>query len=127
MAIYQTTAEVTREIPIPPILERRYTGEEVVGVEKNLINRITEAWGTLIYPDIGIISPSVEYPQIEPLKEKGGLVLPERLTNPQYGSAELEQNLRKLAEKTPGIEKVWKITKDLPSLTDLLSEERDNE
>ena len=55
------------------------------------------------------------------------VVLPERLTNPQYGSAELEQNLREIAKKAPGIHKVWEMTKDLPSLTKILLEEREQE
>lgn len=55
------------------------------------------------------------------------LVLPERLTNPQYGSAELEQNLKEMAKKAPGIHKVWEMTKDLPSLTKILLEEREQE
>ncbi len=55
------------------------------------------------------------------------LVLPERLTNPQYGSAELEQNLREMAKRAPGIHKVWEMTKDLPSLTKILLEEREQE
>lgn len=52
-------------------------------------------------------------------------ILPERLTNPYYGSAELEQNLRKMAKKAPGIHKIWEMTKDLPSLTELIIEERE--
>ncbi len=55
------------------------------------------------------------------------LVLPERLTNPQYGNAELEQNLKEMAKRAPGIHKVWEITKDLPSLTKILLEEREQE
>lgn len=55
------------------------------------------------------------------------LVLPERLTNPQYGSAELEKNLREMAKKAPGIEKIWEMTKDLPSLTQILLEEREQD
>lgn len=55
------------------------------------------------------------------------LVLPERLTNPQYGSAELEQNLKEMAKKSPGIHKVWDMTKDLSSLTKILLKEREQE
>ncbi len=53
--------------------------------------------------------------------------LPERLTNPQYGSAELEKYLIEMAKNAPGIEKIWEITKDLPSLTQMLLEEREDE
>lgn len=60
-------------------------------------------------------------------REDERLGLPERLTVSHYGSAGLNQNLRKLAESAPGIEKIWQITQKLPSLTELLSEERDNE
>ena len=67
------------------------------------------------------------YLPLEEKKENIRLVLPERLTNPQYGSAELEQNLREMAKKAPGIHKVWEITKDLPSLTKILLEEREQE
>jgi len=67
------------------------------------------------------------YLPLEEHEEAAPLVLPERLTNPQYGSAELEQNLRELAKKAPGIHKVWEMTKDLPSLTKILLEEREQE
>ncbi len=127
MAIYQTTADVMGELLNSSKLEKEYTGEEAVGVEKNLINGTIETWGTLIFPDAGITSPSVSvYPPVESLQEEA-LVLPPRLIDPQYGSVELEGNLQKLAEKAPGIKRVWEITKGLPSLTDFLSEERENE
>lgn len=128
MSIYQTqtTAEATiRKITTPSDLDRKYTGG--ITVKGNLIDRIKETWGILLYPNAGIISPSVEYPKIEPLEEEGILTLPERLTNPQYGSAELEQNLREMAKKAPGIKKIWEMTKDLPSLTQILIEEREEE
>lgn len=126
MATYQTTVDITKAMPSPCLL-KEYTGGEVIGAEKDLISTISEAWGVLTRPIIWEISPSVVGPEIKPLEERGNLVLPERLVNPQYGSAELEQNLQKLAEGAPGIKKVWEITKNLPSLTDLLSEERNNE
>lgn len=127
MSIYQTTAEaIIREITIPTDLDRKYTGE--ISSREDLIDRIKERWGTLLYPNIEIIPPSVKYPDTEPLEEEREiLILPERLTNPQYGSAELEQNLRKMAKKAPGIHKIWEITKDLPSLTKILLEEREQE
>lgn len=61
------------------------------------------------------------------LWEKKKLVLPERLSNPQYGRDELDRELRMLAQKAPGIEKIWQISEKLPSLTDLILEERANE
>ena len=54
-------------------------------------------------------------------------ILPERLTNPQYGSVELEENLKEMAKRAPGIHKIWEMTKDLPSLTKILLEEREQE
>ena len=126
MPAYQTTAEAIREITIPIDSDRKYTGG--ISSRENLIDRIKENWGVLLYPSGEIISPSVEYPKTEPLeKEREILILPERLTNPQYGSIELEQNLREMAKKAPGIHKVWEITKDLPSLTKILLEEREQE
>jgi len=117
------TAEAIKELVPPLILDEKYTGEAI------RINKIKEMWGNLTYPDVEIISPSGEHIviKIKPVEEKRVLILPERLTNPYYGSAELEQHLREMAKKAPGIEKIWEITKDLPSLTDLIIEERENE
>ena len=53
--------------------------------------------------------------------------LPERLTNPRYGSEQLDARLEEMATSAPGIETVRQITKRLPSLSKLISEERDNE
>jgi len=60
-------------------------------------------------------------------KEYTYFLLPERLTNPQYGSVELEENLKEMAKRAPGIHKIWEMTKDLPSLTKILLEEREQE
>lgn len=54
-------------------------------------------------------------------------VLPQRFTDPLYGRDELDMKLREMATAAPSIEQVWEITKKLPSLAKLLSEERDNE
>jgi len=54
-------------------------------------------------------------------------VVPRRLTDPLFGREELNQRLREMATAAPSIEQVWEITKKLPSLSKLLSEERDNE
>jgi hypothetical protein len=54
-------------------------------------------------------------------------VLPQRLTDPLYGLDELDTKLQEMATQAPSIEQVWEITKRLPSLSKLLSEERDNE
>ncbi|MDI6602964.1 MAG: hypothetical protein QME57_02475 [Patescibacteria group bacterium] len=125
MPVYQT-AEAIREIIIPTIeLDRKYTGE--ISRRENLMDKVKEKWGDLLYPNIEIIPPTVEYPKVQPIKEEEILILPERLTNPHYGSAELEQNLKEIAKKAPGIEKIWEITKDLPSLTKILLEEREQD
>jgi hypothetical protein len=58
------------------------------------------------------------------LKEKN---LSDNLSDPSSGHEELENKLKKLAEEAPGIEHVWEITKRLPSLSQVLSDERDNE
>ncbi len=54
-------------------------------------------------------------------------VLPQRLTDPLYGRNELDMKLQEMATQAPSIEQVWEITKKLPSLSELLSEERNNE
>lgn len=53
--------------------------------------------------------------------------LPRRLTDPLFGREGLNQRLQEMATAAPSIEQVWEITKKLPSLAKLLSEERDNE
>lgn len=58
---------------------------------------------------------------------KKRFVLPQRLTDPLFGREELNQRLQEMATAAPSIEQVWEITKKLPSLSKLLSEERDNE
>jgi hypothetical protein len=123
MPIYQTTAEAIQKIIIPLDLEEKYTGG--ISIKRDLIKRRKEEWGELFHPTAEIISPSIEYPK-ETLEEGGEiLILPERLTNPHYGSAELEQYLREMAKKAPGIKKIWEMTKDLPSLTQILLKERE--
>ncbi len=71
------------------------------------------------------------WPFFEPINltyEQGSvLVLPQRLTNPLFGREELNQRLQEMATGAPYIEQIWEITKKLPSLSKLLSEERDNE
>jgi hypothetical protein len=64
--------------------------------------------------------------QDQPEVEKR-FVLPLRLTDPVFGREELNQRLQEIATAAPSIEQVWEITKKLPSLSKLLSEERDNE
>ncbi|MBU4321389.1 MAG: hypothetical protein KJ739_09935 [Nitrospinae bacterium] len=54
-------------------------------------------------------------------------VLPQRLTDPLYGRDELDMKLQEMATQAPSMEQVWEITERLPSLSKLLSEERDNE
>ncbi len=70
----------------------------------------------------------LRWPIYIPLEEESThLLLPERLTNPQYGGTELEENLKEMAKRAPGIHKIWEMTKDLPSLTKILLEEREQE
>ena len=64
--------------------------------------------------------------QDQPEVEKR-FVLPQRLTDPLFGHEELNQRLQEMATAAPSIEQVWEITKNLPSLSKLLSEERDSE
>jgi hypothetical protein len=66
-------------------------------------------------------------PLIPPLKINKNLILPERLSNPLYGREELDRKLKEMAANAPSKEKVWKITRRLPSLTKLLLKERYNE
>lgn len=54
--------------------------------------------------DLGKITPKIlSWPVYLPWEEEEiiPLVLPERLTDPRYGSAELEQNLKEMAKKLP--------------------------
>jgi len=53
--------------------------------------------------------------------------LPERLTNTFYGKEILDEQIKKRAKNAPGIEKIRKITKNLPSLTKMLLEGRGSE
>ena len=53
--------------------------------------------------------------------------LPSRFTDPLYGRDILDTQLRKGAASAPGIERVREITKNWPSLTNLLIEDRNNE
>lgn len=55
------------------------------------------------------------------------IILPQRLVNPLYGRDILDLQLNEMAGAAPGIERVWEITKEWPSLTELLLEERNNE
>jgi hypothetical protein len=64
--------------------------------------------------------------QDQPEVEKR-FVLPLRLADPLFGREELTQKMQEMATAAPSIEQVWEITKKLPSLSKLLSEERDNE
>ncbi len=75
-------------------------------------------WHIIFYLDV------LEQNQADSVKK---LVLPNRLINPLYGREVLNQRLREMATAAPSIEQVWEITKKLPSLSKLLSEERDNE
>ncbi|HUO77354.1 MAG TPA: hypothetical protein VMU21_07220 [Thermodesulfovibrionales bacterium] len=78
-----------------------------------------DEWGNMI-----LIFPSWEHSQP---KVDVKMVLPLRLTDPLYGREELNHKLQEMATGAPSVEQVWEITKRLPSLSRLLSEERDNE
>lgn len=72
------------------------------------------------------ISPSVMDNDGEVYWEISGIIdFWERLSNPCYGSAKLNDNFLELAKKALPIEKVWEITGRLPSLNDFLSNGRD--
>lgn len=89
-------------------------------LEKKLIFERLDEWGHLIFP---LEDP---WEQSQPKVDRK-LALPWRLTDPLYGREELNQKLQEMATAAPSIEQVWEITKQLPSLSKLLSEERDNE
>jgi hypothetical protein len=76
-----------------------------------------------IYPKLLIWWPLIPWEE----EKREELILPERLTNPYYGSEELDRNLKEMAKKAPGIKKIWEMTKDSPSLTQILLEEREEE
>jgi hypothetical protein len=65
---------------------------------------------------------AIEQPEV-----KRSFILPKQLTNSSYFHEELNQKLQELATAAPTIEQVWQITERLPSLSKLLSEERENE
>lgn len=122
--LYKQNVSIDR--PTPPFF--KFTGK--LGVEKSNLTSVAvtkakfeplDEWqGHIIF---SFENPS-EQNQLQPVRK---LVLPERLTNPLYGREELDQRLREMATAAPSIEQVWEITKRLPSLSKLLSEERDNE
>ncbi len=51
----------------------------------------------------------------------------ERLTDLLYGHELLDMKLKEMASDAHSLESIWEITEKLPSLTDLLIEERNNE
>lgn len=55
------------------------------------------------------------------------VLLSDRLFNPLFGRENLDKWLRELSFFAPSVEEVWKITEKLPSLSKLLSDERENE
>lgn len=57
----------------------------------------------------------------------GGVPAIEKLTNPRFGSTKLDENLLLLGKDAPPIERIWDITGNLTSLSDLLSKERDDQ
>ncbi len=105
---------------------------DISGVFKEMSSvRISKGWMEYLLPEEGEYSGDVLFKLVylpwEEKEEPVQLSLPLRLINPEYGSSELEANLKKLAENAPPIEKVWEITKKLPSFTHLILEERENE
>ncbi|GFP33908.1 hypothetical protein HKBW3S42_02247 [Candidatus Hakubella thermalkaliphila] len=96
-----------------------YVGRSLTPINISKFERLDE-WGHIIF--------HLEDPWKQSQPKVGRkLVLPEQLTNPLYGREELDQRLREMATAAPSIEQVLEITKRLPSLSKLLSEERDNE
>lgn len=72
-------------------------------------------WVSKIIPIVGIE------------KEQEEIGLPERLTNPNYGSAGLDAYLQEATANIISIEEVRKITDKLPSLTKILLDIRHDE
>lgn len=54
-------------------------------------------------------------------------IIKERLTNPTYGREELNRKIQEMATNASSIEEIWQITEKLPSLSDLLLEEQNDE
>lgn len=50
-----------------------------------------------------------------------------RISDLLYGKEELDKNIEELSINAPSIERIWRITEKLPSLTDILLKERNNE
>ena len=102
----------------------------IVNPEEDLLLEISGLETPNIEQGNVLDSPKLlRWPIYIPLEEEESthLLLPERLTNPQYGGTELEENLKEMAKRAPGIHKIWEMTKDLPSLTKILLEEREQE
>ena len=102
----------------------------IVNPEEDLLLEISGLETSNIEQGNALDSPKLlRWPIYIPLEEEESthLLLPERLTNPQYGGTELEENLKEMAKRAPGIHKIWEMTKDLPSLTKILLEEREQE
>lgn len=102
----------------------------IVNPEEDLLLEISGLETSNIEQGNVLDSPKLlRWPIYIPLEEEEytHLLLPERLTNPQYGGTELEENLKEMAKRAPGIHKIWEMTEDLPSLTKILLEEREQE
>ena len=122
--LYKQNVSIDR--PTPPLF--KFTGK--LGVERSSLTSVAvtkakfeplDEWqGHIIFSFESLF----EQHQLEPVKR---LVLPLRLTDPLYGHEELNHKLQEMATGAPSVEQVWEITKRLPSLSKLLSEERDNE
>lgn len=89
--------------------------------------------GSLLLPGASITAPfAYLWRWVEPVEQKLSdispyLILPQRLVNPLYGREDLDMWLKEKSSGAPDIKKIWQITEKLPSLTDILLEERNNE
>lgn len=112
---------------------RRYTSKPEYESLSPMVNILGNIWIaepslTDIFDNILIAGPSLTVsewvsemiPITKAKEEQEEMKLPERLTNPNYGSAGLDAYLQEATANVVSIEVVRKITDKLPSLTKIL-------
>jgi len=72
-------------------------------------------------------SPNIPLDVVLQREQTLSIVIRTRLSDASYGKEELNRNILDLSQNAPSIEQIWRITKKLPSLTEILLKERNNE
>jgi hypothetical protein len=97
------------------------------GTPKNSLRiRLTDSW-LIVIPEEDT-EDTRKQKRHEPKEvTKLPIRISQRLTDLRYGHETLDYNLQEMSQYTPSIEEVWRITQNLPSLSKLILEERNNE